>query len=47
MPQFDTVRLTIEQKDYETFDYYTQLREAMLEAYTGIVTGLKSTEKSA
>lgn len=37
----------IDTKDYETFDYYTQLREAILEAYTGVVTGLKSTEKKA
>jgi len=35
----------VDPKDYETFDYYTQLREAILEAYTGVVTGLKSTEK--
>lgn len=45
----DVLRLAGEQKvdakDYETFDYYTQLREAILEAYTGVVTGLKSTDK--
>ena len=27
-------------------DYVGQLREGILEAYTGIVTGLKKTEKS-
>ncbi|KAG8860622.1 karyopherin beta [Serendipita sp. 411] len=37
----------VDAKDYETFDYYSQLREALLEAYTGIVTGLKSTDKKA
>jgi importin subunit beta-1 len=26
-------------------DYVSQLREGILEAYTGIVTGLKNTEK--
>ncbi|CAG7851283.1 Importin subunit beta-1 {ECO:0000250/UniProtKB:Q06142} AltName: Full=Importin-95 {ECO:0000250/UniProtKB:Q06142}; AltName: Full=Karyopherin subunit beta-1 {ECO:0000250/UniProtKB:Q06142}; AltName: Full=Karyopherin-95 {ECO:0000250/UniProtKB:Q06142} [Serendipita indica DSM 11827] len=35
----------VDPKDYETFDYYSQLREAILEAYTGIVTGLKTTDK--
>ncbi|KAG8835928.1 karyopherin beta [Serendipita sp. 399] len=35
----------VDAKDYETFDYYSQLREGLLEAYTGIVTGLKATEK--
>lgn len=37
----------VDPKDYETFDYYTQLREAIIEAYTGIVTGLKVTEKKS
>ncbi|EAU87645.1 karyopherin Kap95 [Coprinopsis cinerea okayama7 len=31
--------------DYELLDYVGQLREGILEAYTGIVTGLKKTEK--
>ncbi|TFK71549.1 ARM repeat-containing protein [Pluteus cervinus] len=31
--------------DYDMVDYVIQLREGILEAYTGIVTGLKKTEK--
>lgn len=32
------------QMDYELLDYVTQLREGILEAYTGIVTGFKNTD---
>ncbi|KAI6002203.1 armadillo-type protein [Pisolithus orientalis] len=31
--------------DFDLVDYVAQLREGILEAYTGIVTGLKNTEK--
>lgn len=31
--------------DYELVDYVAQLREGILEAYTGIVTGFKNTDK--
>ncbi|KAF9468235.1 armadillo-type protein [Collybia nuda] len=31
--------------DYDLVDYVGQLREGILEAYTGVVTGLKKTEK--
>lgn len=33
------------QMDYELVDYVSQLREGILEAYTGIVTGFKNTDK--
>lgn len=33
--------------DYDIVDYVSQLREGILEAYTGIVTGFKKTEKGA
>ncbi|KAI5118628.1 hypothetical protein M0805_006995 [Coniferiporia weirii] len=32
--------------DYELVDYVSQLREGILEAYTGIVTGFKNTDKA-
>ncbi|EIM80114.1 karyopherin Kap95 [Stereum hirsutum FP-91666 SS1] len=31
--------------DYDSIDYVTQLREGILDAHTGIVTGFKNTEK--
>lgn len=32
--------------DFELMDYVTQLREGILEAYTGIITGMKKTDKA-
>ena len=37
--------LNVIQLDYDLVDYVSQLREGILEAYTGVVTGLKNTEK--
>ena len=34
------------QNDYETVDYVNELREGCLEAYTGIVQGLKGEDSS-
>jgi len=33
------------QLDFDLTDYVAQLREGILEAYTGVVTGFKNTEK--
>jgi hypothetical protein len=33
------------QLDFDLVDYVTQLREGILEAYTGVVTGFKNTDK--
>ncbi|KAF9480274.1 ARM repeat-containing protein [Pholiota conissans] len=53
-PYFDTTMGVLRQAgavepnplDYDLVDYVGQLREGILEAYTGIVTGLKSTDKA-
>lgn len=34
------------QLDFDLTDYVAQLREGILEAYTGVVTGFKNTDKS-
>ncbi|CAA7262120.1 unnamed protein product [Cyclocybe aegerita] len=52
-PYFETTMSVLRQAgavepnplDYDLVDYVGQLREGILEAYTGIVTGLKKTEK--
>ncbi|KAF5391964.1 hypothetical protein D9757_003286 [Collybiopsis confluens] len=52
-PYLDTTMVVLRQAgavqpnplDYDLVDYVSQLREGILEAYTGIVTGLKSTPK--
>ncbi len=36
--------LQVDQKDFEMRDYFCILRESVLEAYTGIIQGLKGTE---
>ena len=33
------------QLDFDLVDYVTQLREGILEAYTGVVTGFKNTDQ--
>lgn len=38
---------TLFQLDYEMVDYVASLREGILEAYTGIVTGFKRTDKGS
>jgi importin subunit beta-1 len=35
------------QLDYESIDYIANLREGILEAHTGIVTGFKKTDRGA
>lgn len=33
------------QLDYDFVDYVSQLREGIMEAYTGIISGFKNTDK--
>lgn len=39
--------LSLVQNDFDVMDYLNELRECCLEAYTGIVQGLKGEEKEA
>uniref|UniRef100_A0A2M4A3T7 Putative karyopherin importin beta 1 n=1 Tax=Anopheles triannulatus TaxID=58253 RepID=A0A2M4A3T7_9DIPT len=39
-------QVQIDQHDYDMIDYLNELRESVLEAYTGIVQGLKGPEKT-
>lgn len=39
-------QLQVDPVDYDMVDYLTELRESVLEAYTGIIQGLKGTDKS-
>lgn len=38
-------QLRVDQDDYDMVDYLSELRESVLEAYTGIIQGLKGTDK--
>uniref|UniRef100_A0A182TCK9 Importin subunit beta-1/Transportin-1-like TPR repeats domain-containing protein n=1 Tax=Anopheles maculatus TaxID=74869 RepID=A0A182TCK9_9DIPT len=39
-------QVQIDQHDYDMIDYLNELRESVLEAYTGIVQGLKGSDKT-